>query len=82
MMGAGVPAATSRSITRVWSLWGIVSGGAEEEGGEGSEVERPFAEVGDTAGKVTACFVAGVDDGFDIEVWKGIADKDFEVLER
>lgn len=45
-------------------------------------MEKPFAEVGDTAGKVTACFVAGVDDGFDIEVWKGIADKDFEVLER
>lgn len=45
-------------------------------------MERPFAEVGDAAGKVAACFVAGVDDGLDIEVWKGIADKDFEVLKR
>lgn len=43
-------------------------------------MERPFTEVGDAAGEVAAGFIAGVNDGFDVEVWKGIADENFEVL--
>lgn len=46
------------------------------------EVEGPFAEVGDAAGEIAACFVAGVDDRFDDKVRESIADENFKVLER